>query len=200
MSEYYTLPGMPSDLLSSEVAGERRLKTQDDASIDFTGARATIDELHWLGHRGVVFSLSPKVIVPANATVWLTGETDGSSVHLSGVEFSLDEGGVEIELREGVAATGGQLLTPVCRNRRSPVRDSTFATVAAPTVTDDGELLLLIGFPPAASPQARAPQSGDDNLEWVLRNGTKYGIKFTNLTSSPRTVYGEFSWYEPGLL
>ena len=169
-------------------------------STDFTGSRATIDELHWLGHRGVVFSLSSKVVVPASATVWLTGETDGSSVHWSSVEFSLDEGGVDIEFREGVVATGGQLLTPVCRNRRPPARDSTFATVAAPTVTDEGELLLLIGFPPAASPQARTPQSGDDNLEWVLRNGTKYGIKFTNLTRSPRTVYGEFSWYEPGLL
>jgi hypothetical protein len=115
------------------------------------------------------------------------------------VQFAADEGGIEVEFREDVVASGGQAIIPVCRNRRNP-NVSTFTTVAGPTVTDTGNLLLLIGLPPATSPQARVTQSGDDNIEWVLGDGRKYGLKFTNLTGSQRTLYGEFSWYEPGLL
>jgi len=178
------------------------LKTFSNGGIrgDFTGTLPVISELHHLGHRGVVFALSAKVVIPANSSLWLTGETDGSSVHWSQVQFISDEGGIEVTFREDVVASGGSPLTPVCRNRRAPIKDSTFTIAAGPTVTDEGNELFLIGIPAASSPQARVAQSGDDEIEWVLASGKKYGLKFTNLTGSPRTLYGEFSWYESGLL
>ena len=202
-SEFYTLPGLPSDLLDSEVTRSRNLKVNDVSlfnAVDFTRSIITIDEQHSLIHKGIVFILTAKITLPASGTVWLTGESNGSSVHWQNGLFTANEGGIEITFREDVVGTGGTPLVAHNRNRREPIKESTFNITALPTVTDEGTNLELFGLPISSGPQTRAVLSIGDPIEWVLAQGKKYGLKFLNLENRSKTIYGNFVWYEPGLI
>lgn len=168
-------------------------------ALDLTGSIITIDELHALGHKGVIFSASAKFTLPASNVIYLTGLPNGSPVHWSSFDLKTTLGGVDVRLRENVVATGGTPITPVCRNRYLSMV-SEFELAALPTVTDNGDELDLIGIPEGNVPAQDRPQSGSDNLEWVLKPETKYALEFTNLDATAKTVYGRFSWYEFGLL
>ena len=168
-------------------------------ALDFTGSIITINELHALGHKGVVFSAAVKLTLPASDVVYLTGLTGLSPVHWTSFGVASTAGEIEARLRENVVATNGTPITPVCRNRNVP-QVSQFELVALPTVSDIGDELDVIGIPGADIPAQIRPQSGGDNIEWVLKPETKYALEFTNLNATEKTVYGRFSWYEPGLL
>lgn len=168
-------------------------------ALDFTGSIITINELHALGHKGILFSASVKFTLPASDVVYLTGLTGLSSIHWDSFDIASTSGEIEVRLRENVAATNGTPITPICRNRHL-LNISEFELVALPTVSDAGDVLDIVGIPGASIPAQVRPQSGGDNIEWVLKPETKYALELTNLNATEKTVYGRFSWYEPGLL
>ena len=205
MAEFYTLPGIPSDLLDADNTGTRNIKTNDKSlrdAVDFTNSIITIDEQHALIHKGIVFTLTAKITLPSNGTSWMVGESNGSSVHWQNGLFVANEGGIEITFREDVVTTegSGEVIPAYNRSRREPVKQSSFVVKANPTVLDDGTSLELFGLPAASGPQTRAVLSVGDPIEWNLAQGKKYGLRLDNLENRQKTVYGTFVWYEPGLL
>lgn len=199
----YNFRGLPADLVKGDSATGRELRVAMAsggrvAEIDFTGAVVTIEEEHSLIHRGAMFHLSGKIVLPANGTVWLTGTTVGS-IHWTGGIFNANEGGFDVEFREGIVATGGATATIQNRNRRSG-NVTSFAVVQGATVSDEGLLLTTFGFAPAANPQTRLAVSGADNREWILGENLGYGLKFVNMENREKTLYVDFDFYEPGLL
>ena len=199
----YNLRGLPADLVKGDSATGRELRVAmasggRAAVIDFTGAVVTIYEEHHLIHRGVMFHLSGKIILPANGTIWLSGTTV-ASIHWTGGIFNANEGGFEVEFREGIVATGGTAATIQNRNRRSSNATS-FAVTQGATVSDEGLLLTTFGFTPAATQQTRLAVSGSDNREWILAEAESYGLKFSNLENREKTIYVDFDFYQPGLL
>ena len=168
-------------------------------ALDFTGSIITIDELHALGHKAIVFSAAVKFTLPASDVVYLTGLTGLSPVHWVSFDVALTAGEIEVRPRENVVATGGTPIIPICRNRNAP-QVSQFELAALPTVSDAGDVLDTIGIPGSNIPAQVRPQGGGDNIEWVLKPETKYALEFTNLNATEKTVYGRFTWYEPELL
>jgi hypothetical protein len=168
-------------------------------AVDFTGTIGVIGEIHALGHKGIVFRLTSKMVIPASSTVFMVGETDGSTIHWNEFSITANEGGIEVFFLEDVIATGGTALIPVCMNRKFP-KVSTFTITAGATVTNEGNTLELIGLPTQATPQTRTPLSGGDDTEWILKGASKYALKMVNLDAREKTLYGSFTWYEPELL
>lgn len=162
---------------------------------DATGAQIAMDEVHAFVNRGIVFDLTAKITLPANATIYLTGVTHGAVVHFIRESYLSDEGGVEFRLLEGVEFSGGTAMTPMNRNRTS----SNIATLdikSGSSVTNTGTELYVIGFPTAASPQGRGSKSGSDTVPWVLASETNYAIEIKNLTAGAKIIYAELAWYE----
>ena len=157
------------------------------------------DDLHSRVHQGVVFDLSAKLSLAGGATVYFAGTTDGKQVHFHRYNFDVSEGGIEIRLLENVQFTGG--IPVVGKNRnRSSTNVPTFTVVSAPTVTDTGTELSLIGISAAATGAGRTIVSGEEPIEWILASGTPYALEFKNLDgSTAKTIYAEMTWYEPGV-
>lgn len=162
---------------------------------DATGAQISMDEVHAFVNRGIVYDLTAKIALAGNATIYLTGETNGAVVHFIREAYVSDEGGVEFRLLEGVTFTGGTAMTPKNRNRTSN-NTATLVVKSGSTVSDTGTELYLIGLPTAASPQGRGSQSGSEGVPWVLDSETNYAIEIKNLSGSAKTIYAELSWYE----
>lgn len=164
-------------------------------STDYSGARIVMNELHAFIHRGIVFDLSAKIIIPSETTVYLTGQTNGKTVHFHKENYTSNAGGIEFKLLEGVTATGGSAMTPINRNRASTTQ-STLIVKSGATVTQTGTELYLIGFPESATPSRASSLSGGETLEWVLKPQTFYAIQINNFSNAERTVYAELCWYE----
>lgn len=164
-------------------------------STDATGAQIAMDEVHAFVNRGIVFDLSAKIALPASATIYLTGVTNGAVVHFIRENYQSTIGGVEFRLLEDVVFTGGTAMSPRNRNRTS-TNTATLDVKSGSTVTDTGTELYLIGLPDSTSPFGRVSQQGADAIPWVLDSQTNYAIEIKNLTADAKTVYAELSWYE----
>ena len=162
---------------------------------DSTGAQISMDEVHAFVNRGIVYDLSAKIALPASATIYLTGVTNGAVVHFIRENYLSDQGGVEFRLLEDVVFTGGTLMSPKNRNRTS-ANTATLQVRSGSTVTDTGTELYLVGIPDATSPFGRVAQAGADTVPWVLDSQSNYAIEIKNLTADAKTVYAELSWYE----
>lgn len=164
-------------------------------STDATGAQIAMDEVHAFVNRGIVFDISAKIALPASATIYLTGVTNGAVVHFIRENYLSELGGVEFRLLEDVVFTGGTVMSSKNRNRTS-TNTATFDVKSGSTVTDTGTELYLIGLPDSTSPFGRVSQQGADAIPWVLDSQTNYAIEIKNLTADAKTVYAELSWYE----
>jgi hypothetical protein len=164
-------------------------------STDFTGARITMGEIHAFIHRGIVYDYSDKVTLAGNATVYITGTTNGKAIHFHKEIYNVSQGGIEIRLLENVTASGGDPVTPLNRNRLS-ANTSVFELKKGATVTNTGTFLRLVGFPTASNPTTRSVQSGAETEEWILKNATTYAIEIKNLSADAKVIYADFAWYE----
>ena len=162
---------------------------------DATGAQIAMDEVHAFVNRGIVFDLTAKINLPENATIYITGVTNGAVVHFILEDYVSDQGGLEFRLLEDVEFSGGTSLTPINRNRTSS-NISTFDIKFGSSVTNTGTELHLLGFPIATTPQGRNSQAGSEAVPWVLASETNYAIEIKNLTSNDRIIYAELAWYE----
>jgi len=160
-----------------------------------------IGEIHHFIHVGAVFDLSAKFTLPASGTSYFIGVPNGGSVHFHKEEYTGSTGGFEVRLLEGVSFTGGTPAEGKNRNRKLN-NPSSFELYTAPASVDksEAEELYVIGVPTTSQPAFRAPGTGAETDEWILKEETPYAIEFTNLTNNPITMYVEFSWYETALL
>lgn len=155
------------------------------------------DDVKAFNNRGQLFDLSAKIPLSGSQILYLVGKTNGSSVHFNFEQYSSTLGGIEIRLLEGVTATGGSPMTPICRNRANQ-KTSTFTITQGATVTDTGTELALVGLPESGGPaSSRGPQGGSDMLEWILASDTYYALEVKNINITSKILYANLSWYEP---
>jgi len=150
------------------------------------------DDVKAFNNRGQLFDLSAKIVVTGNQTLYLVGKTNGSSVHFNFEQYAATAGGIEIRLLEGITATGGTALTPVCRNRANP-KVSTFDITQGATVTNTGTQLHI----QALTAGKQTSDDTRDDVEWILAGDTFYALEIKNLTNDVKTLYANLSWYEP---
>ena len=169
------------------------------AAASYDGTIATSSDIKAFNNRGQLFDLSQKIDLTGLQTLYLVGKTNGSTVHFNFEQYAATAGGIEIRLLEGVTATGGTALTPICRNRAN-VKASSFTVTAGATVSDTGTELALVALPETGGPaSSRSPQSGGDMVEWILAGDTYYALEVKNINNSAKTLYANLSWYEPQL-
>jgi len=152
----------------------------------------TSDDVKAFNNRGQLFDLSAKIPLTGNQTLYLVGKTNGSTVHFNFEQYAATAGGIEIRLLEGVNATGGTAITPICRNRANP-KVSTFVITQGATVTNTGAQLYIL----ALTTDKQSADDTRDDLEWILAGDTFYAIEIKNLTNDLKTLYANLSWYEP---
>ncbi len=176
-----------------------RTLTNEHIRGDMTRTIPTIGEIHHFIHQGAVFDLSNKITFANSETIYLVGETGATPVHFHGERYTVNKGGFEIRLLEGVTATGGTAATPRNRNRIS-AKTTTLAVTSGATVTNTGTELYFLGIPGSTVPAFQSPQAGAEVIEWILKPNTKYAIELKNLDAEAKTMYVAFSWYEVGLI
>ena len=161
------------------------------AAASYDGTIATSSDIKAFNNRGQLFDLSQKIDLTGLQTLYLVGKTNGSTVHFNFEQYAATAGGIEIRLLEGVTATGGTALTPICRNRAN-VKASSFTVTAGATVSDTGTELALTADKQTSDDTA-------DDVEWILAGDTFYALELKNLTNDAKTIYANLSWYEPQL-
>lgn len=172
-----------------------------DAFDTVTGSRVSTSAVHANTHKGIVFNLSRKILLAASQTVYLIGIVNEHFIHFNHYSFNASEGDIDIFLLEDVTYTEGSGTPLVGKNRnRLSARVSTMDIFAGGTVTDDGLELHILGFPKAgtATP-TRVAQSASDE-EWILKPDSVYALKIVNNEAVAKTLYGDMTWYIPGLL
>lgn len=188
--------GIPRALTTPEGV-ERRIKTNDDAALDITGVRGTIDELHYYIHEGIAFSTQIRFALAGNGDFWLVWNMLDLTAHLTNAEYQMTLGGIDIDIHENVLSTGGTPVAVFNRNRDPLVKkDTEIEVVSNPTVTDSGTLIDRAWFPPASAPQGRIAMTGRDSNEWVFDRAIDYGIHVVNQTNDAKTVQMKFTWHE----
>ena len=145
------------------------------------------------------FSFSQSFTVAANASVYFIGLPNGCSITFDSEEYFSSVGGYEVRFLKGIEFTGGQALSGVNTNTADPVTQ-TLSIIGGPTVTNDGDLLLLTGAPVADNPQGRVRSQSNITAPWHLDSGVNYAIKITNLNNQPINMYATLCWSEYELL
>lgn len=153
---------------------------------------AVSSDVKAFNNRGQLFDLSAKIPLAGNQTLYLAGKTNGSSVHFNSERYSATAGGIEIRLLEGVTATGGTVVTPICRNRAN-AKASTFTITQGAVVTDTGTEIHLQSL----TSDKQTSDDSIDEIEWILAGDTFYALEIKNLTNDAKTLYANLSWYEP---
>lgn len=92
------------------------------------------------------FMLTQKVLLPSSGSVYLAGVTNGRQISFTGEEYTSNEGGFEVHLHRTPIFTGGTPMFPVNLND-TDLAVSSFTVLAAPTVTNEGTLMRVLGVP-----------------------------------------------------
>lgn len=163
-------------------------------AVSYDGSIITSDDIKSFNNRGQLFDISQKIALSGLQTLYLVGKTNGSTVHFNFEQYAATAGGIEIRLLEGVTATGGTTVTPICRNRANP-KVSSFTVTAGATVSDTGTQLHI----QALTADKQTSDDTADDVEWILAGDTFYALELKNLTNDAKTVYANLSWYEPQL-
>ena len=163
-------------------------------AVSYDGSIVSSSDIKAFNNRGQLFDLSAKIELSGDQTLYVVGKTNGSTVHFNFEQYAATAGGIEIRLLEGVTATGGSAMTPICRNRAN-VQASTFIVTQGATVTNTGTQLHILAL---TADKQTSDDAGDD-VEWILAGDTFYALEIKNLTNDVKTVYANLSWYEPDL-
>lgn len=124
----YTLPGIPSDLMTSEKVGERELKVDDDSSrlaiegfkgifdnsIDVSGAVQGLDRFHYATHQGYAYSIDHEFILSGNVPQYLEIVVGQREIHMQDRSVNTDSSDVMVELYFEPVVTVG--ASPVAAN------------------------------------------------------------------------------------
>ena len=163
-------------------------------AVSYDGSLVASDDVKAFNNLGQLFDLSAKIALTGLQTLYLVGKTNGSTVHFNLEQYAATAGGIEIRLLEGVTATGGSAMAPICRNRAN-VQTSTFIVTQGATVTNTGTQLYILGL----TADKQTSDGTGDFLEWILAGDAFYALEIKNLTNDAKTLYANLSWYEPDL-
>lgn len=159
-------------------------------------ALVTTDEIHANIHRGILFEATHvDLSVAASSSIEMLVQVDaGQSAHaLINLETT---GDATYELYEGTTfSAAGTAIDATNRNRESTNTAVTVVT-HSPTVTDAGTRIDYHLRPGGGGPHAGGG-SGMLYKEWVLRPGTAYLLRMTNINTSAHAVSMHVDWYEP---
>lgn len=92
--------------------------------------------------------------------------------------------------------TGGTTTTPLNRNRNSSNASLVTAKTGA-TISEEGSKLVEFSIGSGGNPKTRSGGQNGENDEIVLKPGTAYSLKFSNIGEIDSTVfYFSLFWYE----
>jgi len=163
---------------------------------DFTGYPIVLSSDHSYIHKGLGFSLvgNSGSVAAAGTFVISFVTPSGKYVHLRPTSIGSTKSLGLFTIAEGSTMTGGTDATPLNRNRNS-LNASLVTAKTGATISAEGSVKLVelfIGYPNTGS----GGQNGE-NDEIVLKPGTAYSLKFSNIGETESTVfYFSMFWYE----
>ena len=172
--------------------GDNWINTFIPLFTDEKGYAITITPEHYRMHNGQAFS----------ATAILSNLTAGSSMYLEYVipatkavavqGFNIESDRlIKTEFFETPTVTDGSVEIPIIQRYRASNNASLMKIYTNPTNVSGGTLLrtLVYGVVDGQGNSVRPlPPSGSDSYGFNLKSGTKYVVKFTNLSSSTTTL------------
>jgi hypothetical protein len=160
--------------------------------VDNFGSLKTIDVLNSTVHAGISFTYSGVASIPSAGHAYFHGKTGDITSHLMGFFVKADSAPITVEFFEAPTITAnGTPQNAVARNRQSST-PPLMQVFANPTVTADGELLLigkLLGNQHTVS-------SSNLEGEWILKKNTSYTFKITNNSNQTANIGAGFNWIE----
>lgn len=163
-----------------------------------TGAVKIMDNDHAYIHQGKYFSVTFLLTITTGATTKVTFLTNSDKmIHYRPASIVASADKLSANIYEGSSvASGGTALTPICRNRQTPLTTDVVVTTGV-TVGTNGTLIQTAYLPGSASVgQSRAGSTAGGTNEWVLKADTLYTYEFINGSTETNTVWVEFQWYE----
>lgn len=164
---------------------------------EFNKALVVQDEVHHNIHRGIFFSASDLVLSLANNDSEELILSTSGVVHMRATISASAQSLIRFFEGTTVSASGAQV--PLYnRNRLSSIASGTMGVFRAPTVSDDGTLLLETFGPGGTKKNAVGSESSAFH-EWILRPDTIYLFRITNTSGGVEDISIEIDVYEPGL-
>lgn len=168
-----------------------RLNVQTEIPKDaVTGEVMTIDHLHAELHEGDAYSHIDCHDVGNGSTFYYLIQTPNTStrIHFRTNSACILNGRVQL-FEGGTTSFDGYSASKINRDRNSS-NTPTLALYHAPTVTADGTLLEDTIFDSKST-----DEDASDLKEFILKQNTKYILKFSSLSSS-NTFNTRIHWYE----
>lgn len=206
MTGTYTIQDFgPSDLMTSPVEGERRVKVRTESPDGlYSGTRAITTQNYTEANvkNGRQFEASTYTAAfPGLASSGYVVVTGPDTVVLKGRTISVSGLGLKLEMFLAPTYTGGTPISIFTLNHRNSF-GTNVQIIAAPTVTADGVKVAcdkyvfgsdLQGGTSVSSATLFTEASG---LEMVLPANSVFYFKSTSLDTDPQRVFSYNTWYE----
>jgi len=164
-----------------------------EAAVDTNaGAVVTIDQNHHEVHMGSAFNLNQTNAALANNGTLLFELITGAAVnvHLKAIRAFCSGTRAQLEIIEAPTITDGNTaLTPLNMRRTGTPPTSGVTAWSNPTGISAGTTITSFNFSGNAN-------FLEDSLEYILKAGTKYLVRFTNLSGSAAVCSCQLFWYE----
>jgi len=204
MSDFYTLPGIPSDLLDSEEVGDRDLKTSVSElrrAIDLSGAVKIIDLEHAKVHDGLAYVSDFMVYLSGTTEQNFIFETGAHPVHMKEVEAQPDNAEVVFLFLEDSETTGGTAATfaidgltwfsmqPMPLNLERDPFPCGCSVLSNPSVTSFGNKHVFYKFMPGTEGvgQQTSGSAAEENWERILKTNHRYHLWVKRLAGTGTT-------------
>lgn len=202
----YTIPDFgPSDLLTSAVEGERRVKVRTEAPEGiYGGNRAMTVQFYTEANvkSGKQFEASTYTdAFPGLASSGYVVRTGGEDVVLKGRTISVSGLGLKLEMFLNPTYTGGSPIQIYTLNHRNS-NGTTVQILAGPTVTNDGIKVACDKYIFGSNLQGGVSVSSSTlfteapGLEMILPKNSTFYFKSTSLDTDPQRVFSYNTWYE----
>ena len=185
------------DRLRSVNTGQLVVTLKDSTGVEpidsSTNSLVVIDEAHHELHDGNHFTVQDIQSVGAASTFYyqITAPNTTKRIHF---EFFIQSSGngLTINIFEAPTTSAGTSLTAYNRNRNSAT-SATATVVHTPTVTSTGTTTIHQDYIPAGV--NRSGETRSEN-EFVLKQNTKYLIRYVTDAGAGATVVTHLEWYE----
>ena len=180
MDEFYTLPGIPSDLIRGDSVGLRQIKTLSHAA----GGIPFVADAHTRVHRGEMFRFGIIFASLANDATFTIALTTPDDDWPHVVAHPALDGSMDFQVLEGATITGGTELT-IHNHKRYSEKVSGWTAVHSPTISDEGLSFYNCHMPGGTGPMASGSANGFDD-EFPLKSSTTYLFRITNRSGQAR--------------
>jgi len=181
-------------------APERTTEILEEARDAFTGALGVMDNDHREIHEGKSFSVIGNTGSLAAAAVYVVTlltpvASAGKYIHLRPAKLLSTANLLAVQVYEGTSSTDGSAYIPINRNRNSSNLAGTVVTVGVANPVY-GTIVGQDGAGAAGTGNASGGSAGGTQ-EIVLKPGTLYLVKFTNIGAATATTgYFDLPFYE----